>query len=159
MERNNGGHSFTASHLSRLVMEGDPSLSSSRLDLIHQMLMEGREEPIAAQERPGRYSPFVPDQRSRADTTRQRNLESQRRQTSNNFVGSNWNFDIANDMFDSSNDQEGSSSNAVTNWRDMNSLTASIMHSDSRLPTEVSLSRNSSYQGELDSWSEGLECE
>ncbi|MCJ1380853.1 hypothetical protein MMC17_003962 [Xylographa soralifera] len=146
MDRSHGGHSFTASHLSQLVMEGDPFLSSSRLELVHQMLTEGREAPTASQESLGRYPPSAADQRSGSDTNRQRISEPEPRQSPYNLAGSNWNFDTSDDMFNSSYAQEGSLSNAVANWRAMNSLTTSIMQSDFRLSSRVSLPRSSSHQ-------------
>ena len=159
MAQSHGGHSFTGSHLSQLVMEGDPSLSSSRLELIHQMLMEGREEPTASRESLGRYLPSAPGHRSRTDTNRQRNSGPQRIPSSHNLTDSDWNSDSVDVMINSSYAHQGSLSNAVANWRAMNSLTASIMHTDSRIPSRVSRSRTSSHQGQLDFLLDRLYCE
>ncbi|MCJ1404927.1 hypothetical protein MMC11_008153 [Xylographa trunciseda] len=128
-------------------MEGDSSMSSSRLELIHQMMTHGREESTASQENLDRYSPSTSDLWSQTNTNnRQRDAEPHPRHSSHHFADSDWNFAPSGAMFNPSYAQEGLPSTAVANWRAMNALTASSMQSDSRFSSRISLSRTSSHQ-------------
>ena len=159
VERDHGAQTFTASHLSQLVMERDPSLSSSRLELIREMLTEGRDESIAFQGNLSRYSSSAPDQRPRTDTHQQQNSEFQSGQSSYDRAGSNWGSNTVDIMFDSVYPREESSLNAIANWRAMNSLTAGTMPPERRLRSRTASRRTSSHQGESEFLSQGLHCD
>ena len=148
-ERSYGGLPFTTSHLSHLVMDGDTSLLSSRLELIHQMVMQGREASSTVQDGLNRDSTFTPALQSRTDTTRQRNTESQARQFSHELENLDWTFDRSNVTFNFARTPEHSSITDVADPRATNTLADITRASDFGLSSRVPPSQTSSHQGEF----------